>query len=86
MYEYLIVFIYVGIAQKVKVAYLKRGHTHCPVDRLIGMASTHFSNKNLPNFGSFSSELHNAFNKSKSANIKLYRYVYIITDYDYIYI
>ena len=65
-----------------KVAYLKRRHTHCPVDRLIGMASTHFSNKNLPNFGSFSSELYNAFNKSKSANIKLYRYVYFITNHD----
>ena len=86
MCEYLIILIYVGIAQKVKVAYLKRGHTHCPVDRLIGMASTHFSNKNLPSYSSFSSELYNSFNKSKSANIKMYRYVYSIKYYDYIYI
>ena len=56
-----------GICQKVKPTYGKRGHCHARIDALLGQGSTAIVSKAIPSFSVFQTLMENAFTEMVNA-------------------
>lgn len=69
-----------GITRKVKVSYLKVGHSHTLGDGVIGVVGTQVVNGNMPTFESFRTAVKSALRKEGHGFVEVYRLIGI-TDY-----
>ena len=73
-----------GIVRKVKLSYLKVGHSHCDGDGVIGVIGRDIINENMPTFETFRDHVKRAFRKMGTGFNEVYRLVGI-TDYKTLY-
>lgn len=66
--------VYLGICRKVKINFLKCGHTHCDNDGEIGHAGTAISNIALPTFEHFRKEIISCFENRQQSYVDVLRY------------
>ena len=73
-----------GIVGKVKLSYLKVGHSHCNGDGVIGVIGRDVIRDNMPTFEAFRDNVKRAFRKMGTGFNEVYRLIGI-TDYKTLY-
>jgi len=75
---------FTGIVRKVKISYLKVGHTHDDIDAIIGNVATHLRSLDVPTFSEFQEACRTAIKKDFSNVLGVDRLIGI-SDYDSIF-
>lgn len=73
-----------GIVRKVKISYLKVGHTHDDIDAIIGNVITHLRSLDIGTFSEFRQACYDAIRKDGSSVLGVDRLIGI-PDYDSIF-
>lgn len=67
---------------QVKLSFLVVGHTHCDVDRIIGLVSVYLRSKDVKNFEDFERFAKESFNATDGSNVIKVEQIFAMTDYE----